>query len=863
MELIRWFADLGGADLPLAGGKGANLGEMARTGLPVPPGFVLLTPAYQAFVDANGLQVAVAEAAGRAVADGSAQAFEAASDAIRALFDRGAMPPDVAVAVTAAYGQFGDGPAVAVRSSATAEDLPGASFAGQQETYLNIHGPAAVLAAVQRCWSSLWTARALAYRARQGIGPEAVALAVVVQRLIPAEAAGVLFTANPVTGRRDQVAIDGAWGLGEAVVSGQVTPDHWVADGATGRTLEAHIASKALMTVRTDLGTETREVPPELQERPVLDAAGVAALVDLGRRAAAHFGSPQDLEWAQAGGTFYLVQSRPITSLFPDLEPPVPSEAGYRAFISLNLMQGIVEPLTPAGRAMFHKVALGAAIKLLGIKLPPGLKQSPALRFAGGRMYGDVTNGVRYPLTRKFLLAATPMIDGPMGPILAALLDREPERLPPDGKRPVHPAAKTIAVVIGRALTTLAFPEASRERGLARVKAQVEALERRAGAVQGLAERLRFAEEVPSNLLSMVMFSLLPVLASGMGNRYILEAKLKQWFGEAALLQKVLRALPHNPTTEMDLALWRLSRQLKAEGAEPAADHPGVQAFLAKYGHRGVREIDVGMPRWSDDPTHVLTTLSTYLTHGEQDDPEVQFRRGAVEAEEAARAIVARVRREKGSLRAFIVRGMLRRIRALVGIREYPKFYAVRTIAAIRSVLGGAGAELVAAGRLDQADDIYFLDFADWDREGDLRAIAAANRAEYDREVGRKSTPRVITSEGEAFYAAPVSAEGALVGTPASAGVYEGPARVIMDPRGAKLEPGEVLVAPGTDPAWTPLFLSAGALVMEVGGMMSHGSVVAREYGIPAVVGVAGATAQIKTGQRVRVDGETGRVIPL
>jgi pyruvate,water dikinase len=325
----------------------------------------------------------------------------------------------------------------------------------------------------------------------------------------------------------------------------------------------------------------------------------------------------------------------------------------------------------------------------------------------------------------------------------------------------------------------------------------------------------------------------------------------------------VLRALPHNPTTEMDLALWDVAQRLKQEGVEPSAEHPAVQGFLARYGHRAACEIDIGVPRWRDDPTPILNILRTYLTHGEELDPAVHFRRGKEQAGEAAASLIARVRQTKGSLHATWVGFLLRRVRALAGLREYPKFYAVRMLADARRVIAGAGAELVAAARLARAEDVFFLDLRDWQSWQDLRARAAANRAEYDREQHRRSIPRVLTSTGEAFTTAPVTTPGALVGTAASAGVYEGSVRVVFDPREAELEPGEILVAPGTDPAWTPLFLTAGALVMEIGGIMSHGSVVAREYGIPAVVGVAGATQQLHTGQRVRVDGENGLVVPM
>jgi pyruvate,water dikinase len=370
-------------------------------------------------------------------------------------------------------------------------------------------------------------------------------------------------------------------------------------------------------------------------------------------------------------------------------------------------------------------------------------------------------------------------------------------------------------------------------------------------------------EERMASVWPKLIYSAMPLVVPGVGSRFVAEALLRRWLSDATALQPVLRSLPHNPTMEMDLALWRISQQLKAEGLEPSADHPAIRAFLAQYGHRSLREIDIGMPRWREEPEHVLYVLRTYLAHEEQDDPQEQFRRGAQLAEEASQALVDRVRREKGWLRAKVMQFVLRRVRALGGWRELPKFMGVRLFAALRTALAKVGKVFVEANRLDRPEDVYFLDLNDLDSSADLRAVVTKNRANYEREMERKVIPRVMTSEGETFYTAPSTTPDALVGTAASAGSYEGLVRVIHDPRGAKLLPGEVLVAPGTDPAWTPLFLSAGALVMELGGIMSHGSVVAREYGIPAVVGVPGATNLLKTGQRVRVDGESGQVVVM
>jgi pyruvate,water dikinase len=729
------------------------------------------------------------------------------------------------------------------------------------DTYLNIRGADALLAAVRRCWASLWNARAISYRAKQGIAPANVSLAVVVQELLASDAAGVLFTANPVNGRRDQMVIDGCWGFGEALVSGQVTPDHWVVNAHTGAVLEAHVACKEVMTVRHENGTDIVPVPAALQKKPVLDESQVTALTELGRRVAAHYGTPQDIEWVLAQGRLYLVQARPITSLFPLPRPEPDVSAGERVYVCVNILQGLIEPFTPMGIAAFWQIARGIA-GLVGFRVRRG-EAPPAFKVAACRIFLDVTPLLQNRITRTVVLRGSGAIDRQVPAILRFLVERDQYLIAWPGRFPFRPPFGFLLHKLGQFLFAALFPDTARARALARTEARVKALESRAAALRGLNERRRFVEEVLPTLGPEVLSHFLPLVGSALLAFHLARARLQAWLGDATALEPVLRSLPHNPTTEMDLALWSVGQRLKEEGVAPSAGHPAVQAFLARYGHRAAREIDLGVPRWSEDPTPILNILRSYLTHDHEVDPAMHFRRGAELADATAANLIERVRREKGRLRAAWMRFLLWRVRALAGVREYPKFYAVRILAAMRRVLAGAGAELVAAGRLDRAEDVFFLDLRDLQTPHDLRALAAANRADYERERSRRTIPRVMTSTGETFYAAPTTTPGALIGTAASPGVYEGRVRVVFDPREAKLEPGEVLVAPGTDPAWTPLFLSAGALVMEIGGVMSHGSVVAREYGIPAVVGVAGATQQLQTGQRVRVDGENGLVVPL
>jgi pyruvate,water dikinase len=851
---------LGREDSALAGGKAAALGELLRAGLPVPAGYALLTEAYRRFVDAAKIGEEISRLL-REIVPGEPESLRSISAAIRAHFD-GPLPDSVLEDLDRMEAALGDAP-LAVRSSATTEDLPEASFAGQHESVLNVRGRAELADAVRRCWSSLWTERALAYRSRQGIAHEGLALGVVIQPLIDARAAGLVFTANPQNGRRDQIVIEAAWGLGESVVSGQVTPDHWVLDAATGGVLEASVARKELMTVRSAEGTVTGAVPAELQERPVLGPSELRALLGLARRAALHFGAPQDLEWALEGGELWLLQSRPITSLFP-LPEPAPTDPGLRVYLCLNLLQGLVEPLTPAGIDVLGRLGRGPA-QLLGARLAPDELPAP-LRWAAGRIYLDATEALRHRALRRVIATLTGFFDPATWRILESLLHDEPRLGLSAARLPAHPPLHIAALILARAGAALLAPNRARRRALRRMEAFVGAIERESGGLSSPAERRRFVLETPARFFPALIPKLVPVVAPGIALRVSVDRLLGRWAVDSTELADVLRALPHNPTTEMDLALWGVARELRARGLPADPLEPETLAllrpFLARYGHRAVREIDAGIPRWSDDPASLRPILDAYLSRDPGDDPERDFLEGAARAEASIEPIVAQIRARRGRLRARLARLLLMRLRALAGLREAPKFFGIRVLAAVRAALRGLGEDLVAEGRLDRAEDIFWLRFADWEAN-DLRERAAEHRRVYARELRRGAIPRVMTSEGLTVYNPPGSTADGLSGTAASPGMHEGSARIVLDPAQVKLEPGDVLVARATDPAWTPLFLTAGALVMEVGGIMSHGSVVARECGIPAVVGVQDATRRLRDGERLRVDGTHGIVEPL
>ncbi|MGI5129005.1 PEP/pyruvate-binding domain-containing protein [Pseudonocardia sp. CA-107938] len=856
--------------LDVVGGKTANLAELTAAGFAVPPAFCVTTAAYRDAAASAGIS---------AVLDEGGPDLPATARA--ALLDT-PIAPDVATAITEAYAALGTDVPVAVRSSATAEDLPGASFAGQQDTFLNVVGAEAVLDAVRRCWASLWTDRAVAYRNTAGIDQRTVALAVVVQEMVDVQVAGVLFTADPVSGRRTTTVIDAAPGLGEAVVSGAVNPDHITVDDgridyAPGDKAVAIRALPGGGTERVELGGDSGHALTDEQ---------VLALVALGRAVERHYGSPQDIEWAlDTSGALLLTQARPITTLHP---VPVGNRPGKRAYLNFSLAQGLTRPITPLGIAAFRAVGATASRNAFGF--PADDEQGPpAIHAAGGRTFFDFTDGLRNELGRVLIPKVLGVMEARSAVVIRGLLD-DPAFAPRRGSRRRF-VAKVVRVAFRyrippQILLALASPQAARRR-IDRIGARVYAQHPLPDGTAPLA-RIDHAADVLREC-----FPVLPTVVPAAGAGFAMLGLARLVAGpaiDADAVHELLRSLPHNSTTEMDLELWALAVQLRddpesvralaeatpvelagrwRDGLLPRVAQDGLTRFLEAHGHRAVAEIDLGMPRWWDDPTYVLGVIANYLRLTDPAQaPDAVFARGAAAADAAVAGVVGAVR-QRSALRAALTGWALRRMRELAGLRETHKDYLVRLFAVVRAELVAVGRDLTERGLLDHADDVVWLDLAELRRAVggvNLRELIAERRADYDRELQRRHVPRILLSDGtepEALATAAVAPDGALTGTAASAGTVTGIARVVLDPVGAHLEPGEILVVPSTDPGWTPLFLTAGGLVMEMGGANSHGAVVAREYGIPAVVGVPDATITIATGDRITVDGAAGIVTPV
>jgi pyruvate,water dikinase len=828
-------------DAAVAGGKGASLGELARIdGVEVPPGFCVTT---EAFRRATAQSASLEDRLDRlsrldpedhdAIRDASAEA--------RRMLAATAVPQDVAAAVRRALAGVGERAAFAVRSSATGEDSATASFAGQHDTYLNVVGAAAILQHVSRCWASLFTERAVTYRLRNGIDHRAVAMAVVVQQMATPRAAGVLFTADPLTGHRRVARVEATRGLGEALVSGVVSPDTYeVRDGrVVGRTLAGP------------------------GEQPVLTDAQVVALVALGRRIEAHFGRPQDVEWCLTGDGVAIVQSRPITTLFP---VPAAGDDAPHVYVSVGHQQMMTDPMKPLGLSLWQLTAL------------------PKMYEAGGRLFVDVAPRLASPASREALFEMLGTSDPLIGDALRTIAGRGdlvPSPPESDGAAAPPPAASAPAAPLETdpaIVTSL----------IARAETAVAALQDAIGTVSGPALFDVIRADIQDLKRTIFDPTSHQAIMAGMEATWWLNDRLAAWLGEQDAADTLTQSVPGNVTSEMGLALLDVADAIRphpevvaflervddddfldelAEVAGGRQARDAIQAYLDRYGMRCVGEIDITRSRWSERPTALVPSILTNIKNFEPGAGPRRFEQGLREARAKEREVLERLRALPGGERkAQETTAMIDRVRTFSGYREYPKYHIVCRSFIYKLALLAEADHLVRDGVLREREDSFYLTFDelhDAVRTREVDAALVAERRQAFRAHEALTPPRVLTSDGEVVtgsYRRDDLPPGALIGLPVSAGTVEGRARVIRDMAGADVEPGDILVTAFTDPSWSPLFVAISGLVTEVGGLMTHGAVIAREYGLPAIVGVEHATRRIRDGDRIRVDGTRGSV---
>ncbi|BCJ75330.1 putative phosphoenolpyruvate synthase [Catellatospora sp. IY07-71] len=851
--------EVDGTQLAVVGGKAAHLGVLSRIeGIRVPGGFCVTTDAFRQVM---AQAPALGDQLGRLsrLNPDDRESIRTLSAEIRRTVERIAVPDELAAAITGALARHGEHAAYAVRSSATAEDLPTASFAGQQDTYLNVIGPEAILDHVSRCWASLFTERAVTYRLRNGIDHRTVHMAVVVQRMVFPEASGILFTADPVTGNRKVATVDAGFGLGEALVSGLVNPDVFkVRDGE----VIAEVVSAKQRAVSALPGGGTREVAidPQRQEQPALTHAQVVQLVQLGRRIEAHFGCPQDIEWCLDGDGFQIVQSRPVTTLFP---VPTAHDQENHLYVSVGHQQMMTDAMKPLGLSMWQLTAMAP------------------MHEAGGRLFVDVARRLASPANRAALLELMGKGDPLVRDALETVLERGDfiPTLPDDG--PAGPSP-------GGAPAPLETDPAIVAELIERSQASLAALRRDIADHSGPALFEFLLEAVQEHKRVLAQPLSMQAIMAGMEATWWLNDRLQEWLGEKNAADTLTLSAPGNITSEMGLALLDVADVIRPHPAVVAflqtgvddafldelpklaggaAARDAIEAYLDRYGMRCVGEIDITRPRWRERPATLVPAILDNVRNFEPGAAARRFERGRQQALQKEQDVLSRLRAlPDGDRKAGETKRMIDRVRTFIGYREYPKYDIVSRYFVYKQALVAEAERLVRSGALPDAEDAFYLTFQelhDAVRSGGVDARLIEERKDAFRSYQALRPPRVLTSDGEAVsgaYRRDDVPAGALAGLPVSAGTVEGRARVILDLAQADLEPGDILVTPHTDPSWTPLFVSVTGLVTEVGGLMTHGAVIAREYGLPAVVGVADATRLIADGQRIRVYGSDGYV---
>ncbi|MEH7111671.1 phosphoenolpyruvate synthase [Neobacillus niacini] len=861
-SLVLSFQEMEKTQLSLVGGKGLNLGKLSSIqGIQVPEGFCVTTVGYQKAIEQNEtFQALLAQLTNLKVED--REKIGEISRKVRQVLLGVEIPSDVVKEVAYYLSQFGEEHAYAVRSSATAEDLPHASFAGQQDTYLNIIGEEAILQHISKCWASLYTDRAVIYRMQNGFGHSQVSLSVIVQRMVFPQTSGVLFTADPITSNRKLLSIDASFGLGEALVSGLVSPDCYKVKEDT--IVDKRISTKKLAIYgRKEGGTETIPIDPDQQKTQTLTEQQILQLSNIGRQIEAYFGSPQDIEWCLVDDTFYIVQSRPITTLFPI---PKVNDQENHIYVSVGHQQMMTDPMSP----------LGLSFYLLTTPAP--------MRTAGGRLFVDVTPMLASPVSREMLVNTIGQSEPLIKDALMTVIERGDfiKTVSTDGRAPspsrnhsnMQPEIENNPAIVSDLIK--------------KSQTSIEELKQNIQTKSG-SDLFDFILDDIQQLKKLLFDpqSSAVIKAAFNASSWINE-NMNKWLGDKNAADTLSLSVPNNITSETGLTLLDvadvirpypevivylqqvkddtfLDELVKFDGGLETKD--AIIAYLNKYGMRCAGEIDLMKTRWSEKPITLVPMILGNIKSYEPGAANRKFEQGRQKALKKEQELVHRLQQlPDGEQKAEETKRMISILRNFIGYREYPKYGMINRYFLYKQALLKEAQQLVQNKLIHEKEDIFYLSFEE------LHEVVRTNKLDYPIISKRKdeykfyeklTPPRVITSDGEIItgqYKRENLPAQAIVGLPVSSGVIEGRARVILNMEEADLEEGDILVTSFTDPGWTPLFVSIKGLVTEVGGLMTHGAVIAREYGLPAVVGVENATKLIKDGQRIRVHGTDGYI---
>lgn len=858
--------DIDNTKISLAGGKGANLGELLKIDeILVPEGFCVTTVAYKKMTENNQEFNSLLGELSYLKIDNIGKIKEI-SNKIRAVIERSSVFKDIAEEVFEHLKKLGEKEAYAVRSSATAEDLPAASFAGQQDTYLNVVGKDSILKHIKKCWASLFTERAIIYRLQNGFNHNKVQLAVIVQKMVFPEVSGIIFTADPVTSNRKILSIDASFGLGEALVSGLVNADSYQI--RNGKIVDKKIQNKKIAIYGTEGGgTKYQEIEPELQNIQALTDNQILHLEYLGRKIEEYFGYPQDIEWCLANGIFYVVQSRPITTLYPI---PEADDKGNHVYLSVGHQQMMTDPLKPLGMSLMMLVSYGRWLK------------------AGGRLYIDISQMLVSEDGRKVLLNNMKQLEPLTEYAVMTIIERDFIKCSKSEKKNQSSDNKNKANITEDYNLQI-------ENNPAIVS---ELIKKNQISIANLKQKIQ--EKTGTDLIDFILEDLnelkkilfdeqsTAVYTAAINASLWINEKMNELLGEKNAADILSQSVENNITSQMGLELLDVADVIRPypeiinylqnikndRFLDELPNYDGgaqvqevINDYLNKYGMRCSGEIDITRPRFMERPTTLIPMILNNIRSFEPNESQRRFEQGLNEALKKEKELLDKLNKLPNGEK--IVKETKRRIniiRNFIGYREYPKYGMVSRYYVYKEALMKEANRLMMTNIINEKEDIYYLTF------DELREVIATNKLDYEIIGKRKeefksfeklTPPRVITSEGEIItgkYKSENIPEGALAGLAVSSGVIEGRARVILSMEDADLEEGDILITTFTDPSWTPLFVSIKGLITEIGGIMTHGSVIAREYGLPAVVGVENATKLIKEGDRIRVNGTEGYV---
>jgi len=860
------FQEIDKTKISMVGGKGANLGELSRIkGILVPEGFCITTEAYKKITGNNEeLNDLLDELSHLRVED--KERIGEVSKKIRMVIERITISKDIVEDIAGYITKFGEKNSYAIRSSATAEDLPTASFAGQQDTYLNIIGMEAILKDISKCWASLFTERAVIYRIQNGFDHRKVHLSVVVQKMVFPEVSGILFTADPVTSNRKVVSIDASFGIGEALVSGLVNSDIYKVDN--GKVIDKKISTKKLaIYALKDGGTKEQMIELERQSRQALTDVQILSLTHIGRKIEEHFGCPQDIEWCFADNTFYVVQSRPITTLYPI---PEVNDGKNHVYLSVGHQQMMTDPLKPLGMSLMELISFGHRFK------------------AGGRLFVDVAQMLASPDSRKMLLNNMEQHDPLMKDALMTIINRDFIKLLPNDKQEQSDRKSNKGTLSTNSEAQMESNPKIVSDLIKKSQNSIEESKQKIQTKSGLDLIDFILEDIQE--LKKILFDpqSTAVFMAAINASSLINEKMNEWLGEKNAADILSQSVPNNITSEMGLELLDvadvirpypevvdylknakdddfLEKIVKFDGGQEIKD--AICAYLNKYGMRCAGEIDITRTRWSEKTATLIPVLLSNIKNFESKESNRKFEQGRQEALKKEEELLDRLKElPDGEQKAKETKQMIDLIRNFIGYREYPKYGMVSRYFIYKQALMEEAKQLVHESVIHDKEDIYYLTFEELHevvRTKKLDPQIISKRKDEHKLYEKLTPPRVITSDGEALsgeYKRENLPAGAIVGLSVSSGVIEGRARVILNMEDADIEEGDILVTSFTDPSWTPVFVSIKGLVTEVGGLMTHGAVIAREYGLPSVVGVENATKLIKDGERIRVHGTEGYV---